>query len=379
MSDLQRQLMEWRDRGSLRYLASELRVSGKQVTRYWDNDWIEGRYRTAKGHRRVRYTGATVEQDRLAVRSVKETNKTIRYYTSTIEHRGRTISAVECNTRADLYREARKPKYGLSEQDACYVGYRHRSSPIGNTEEIAWEMLRRQTGISQAEVDEQQRALSTLPLETLRTAASASEFRARARRAWRAILSEFRAEGRCHSFSTWLRTKRSDKPFHVLRKLLSVPDRRSFVSAFHLATELDHRIMSLAKKPSRTKTSSLSTQDLQTASPADLLERKEEAEQDTDEDTSQAPYQSLTAFAADNPNGARLYTAALQLKHEQQRPSAAALARALRLSRPALYRTFGTKLIREALRGVQNDALSIEESRTKKPPKGKNSRTRAVD
>jgi hypothetical protein len=372
MSDLRRQLLEWRDRGSLRYLANELGVSVKQVTRYWDNDWIEERYRTAKGHRRIRYTGSTVERVQLAVRFAKETNKTIRYYTSTIDYRGRIISAVECNTRADLYREARKPKYGLSEQDAYNVAYRPLLSPVASAEEIAWEMLRRQTGVSQAEVDEQQRTLSTLPLETLRTARSPSEFRSKARRAWRAILSEFRAEGRCHSFSTWLRTMRINKPFQVLRELLSVPDCRSFVLAFHRATELDHRIMSLAEKASRPKTSSLSAQDPQTASPLDLLLMKEEAQQDTDEDTSQAPYHAFTDFAENNPNGARLHIAALQLKHQQQRPSAAALARALRLSRPALYRTFGTKLIRQTLRGVQNDALSIEESQNKKPAKVKN-------
>ena len=71
MSDYEAALRKWRDQGSLRYLARKLGVTPKQVTRYSDNGWIDGSYRTPKGHRRIRYADSTVENVALMVRQEK--------------------------------------------------------------------------------------------------------------------------------------------------------------------------------------------------------------------------------------------------------------------------------------------------------------------
>ncbi len=371
-------MQRWRTQGSLRYLACELGVSTKQVTRYWDSGWISGGYRTPKGHRRIPYCKDTVERVRLAVRLVKDTNIEIRYRLPAVEYCGTMISAVGCNSMRDLYREARKPKYGLSKRDAQRVAYRHRGNPGPTTESISWEMLRMQTDVSQAEIDDQDRTLAWLPLESLLEAKSTKEFRAKARRAWRAILSEFRAEEQGRSHSTSLQVMRRKKSLEVLRKLLSEPDLRSFVSAFQLATESDHRIMSLAKKTPRAEISAPSAHDCQTASPLELLMMKEENELDTDSETRPVGYFAIKDFAERNPNAARLYVASRQLKHQRQRPSATALARVLGLSRPGLYRMLGTKKIQQILRPLRNDALAILEKRNWMEAKGKK-RSRNLD
>jgi hypothetical protein len=66
-----------------------------------------------------------------------------------------------------------------------------------------------------------------------------------------------------------------------------------------------------------------------------------------------------------SPSHAVLFTgiAALKQKHPDRAPTATALAAALSLSRPALYRLYGAKTIRTALNTIRNDAVSISGGR----------------
>src|SRR5438270_13489919 len=127
MSTLSDKYERWRRLGLLKYLATKLGRSVKQVTRYWDRNLIPGGYRTLGGGRRVRYTDDTVEQVRQAVKMANETNIEIRYRLgriSKIHYRGTTVPVEGCNSMDDLYRRARKA--GLSKQDARHWAYRPR-------------------------------------------------------------------------------------------------------------------------------------------------------------------------------------------------------------------------------------------------------------
>jgi hypothetical protein len=115
---------------------------------------------------------------------------------------------------------------------------------------------------------------------------------------------------------------------------LSQPDLHSFTSAWSDAFELQHR-------PWKTN--------------AETYKRvKEQAEKD--------------------PGALRLLTAASTLKRKQQAPSARALAEELQMSRPALYRAFGSEEIQKALNLVRNDPQAIQESRNDKTAKGQKRR-----
>jgi hypothetical protein len=275
-----------RARGSLGYLAAELEISQKQAARYWDNGWIDGTFRTAKGHRRIRYTDDTIESVRRKVRVAKQTNINIRYHLGGIETRGRVVCTRHCNTMEDLYREAQKPKYGLTRKEAAQLAFRPRSVAAVDPEIAGWEMLRLQTGVSQHEVDEQMEILTSLPLVSLLGARDAEEFRLRARRAWRQVLTEHKAEQRHRSSTRLIIDAKANTHLMKLRKLLLEPNRESFLNAYHVASEVDHRIMcseeTLARDPE------------ETLHPLEIAQR--------------------------DPRGALLYNAVLRLKHTQQRP-----------------------------------------------------------
>jgi hypothetical protein len=72
-------------------------------------------------------------------------------------------------------------------------------------------------------------------------------------------------------------------------------------------------------------------------------------------------YHNVNSLTEQNPNAARLNTAALRIKHLQCAPTAKNLAHILNMSRPALYRTFGTEAVWKARKLVRNDALAIRE------------------
>jgi hypothetical protein len=308
MSDSEAALRKWRDHGSLRYLARKLRITTKQVTRYWDNGWIDGSYRTPKGHRRIRYTDSTVESVAFLVRRAKETNIYIRYHLQQIDSRGTIISAEGCNSMGNLYERAQLA--GLSEQQAESVATPDPSHGPSN-DDIFWEFLFALEGISQEEVVESIRRFRFLPLGYLLESLDIKDFRARARATWRRILSAYRTGAG------------EPENLKMLRELLSEPDPKSFVVAWRKATEIERRI----------------------------LEYDDES------------LKFFKAFADRERKTLRITIAALWLHHRQQPPSATGLAKALDISRAALYRTYGTKGIRAALNLLRNDALAIREVR----------------
>src|SRR6266446_10396966 len=103
MSALSPKSERWRRLGLLSYLAGELSVTVKQVSRYWDRGWIPNSYRTLGGARRVRYNDDTVEQVRRTVKAAKQTNIQIRYRIPEICYKGTTVPVKGCNSMDDLY------------------------------------------------------------------------------------------------------------------------------------------------------------------------------------------------------------------------------------------------------------------------------------
>jgi hypothetical protein len=308
--DLTAQLDRWRERGSLRYLAHHLGVTSKQVTRYFDNRWIPGWYRTPKGHRRICYRDDTVARVRLNVRAAKETNINIRYYISAIPYRGIVIPTKGCHSMNDLYRKARRS--GLTKCEASEVANKPR--PLLRSSEIWWDALHAIHGTSPAEAAEMVSYLDCIPLASLLAMKQAEHFRRQARSAWRAIVSRLR--GRSSSMLHPLSL--SDKERQVVRKLLSQPDRRSFLSEWSKVTEVENRII----------------------------------------ETDARACIALKNRAEEQPARMRLETAVLRLKHFQRKPTVAELAKLLGKSRCALYREFGARELQEALNLVRTDAMA---------------------
>lgn len=326
MSDSEAALRKWRDQGSLRYLACELGVTPKQVTRYWDNGWIDCSYRTPKGHRRIRYADSTVEKVALMVRWAKEMNVRTRYHLTQIDYCGTIIPVKGCNSVHDLYRRARKA--GLSERAARNVAYTP-DIHAPPSEQIAWDSLLALNDTYGEEVLETMRVFSPFPLHFLLQASDSEDFRARAKRAWQKIRSFYELREELRPLSS-----NDQKARDIFQKLLSQPDLFSFTSDWSHAFELQHR-------PWRAN--------------AETYKRaKEQAEKD--------------------PGALRLATAALTLRRKQQTPSARALAEELGISRPALYRAFKSHAIQEALNLVRNDPQAIQESRNDKTAKGQKRR-----
>lgn len=317
MSTLPDKLLQWRRLGLLRYLAVELDVSTKQITRYWDRGWIPNRRRTPGGARRVRYDEDTVERVRRTVRAAKQTNCEIRYRLSQIEYCGTKIDLRGCNSMDDVFERAKAA--GLTIRDAANVAYRPRLEETLSPDRLAWDSLWAKECTSEQEATESTRLFSLLPLAALIAATDARDFRRQAGRAWVRIQPHLKREPPARA--------------ELVRHLLNQPDRQSFVEEWNKATELQHRIMNR-----------------------------------TDEDLRRA-----TKWASDNPNRARLHLAALQIYRLQQRPSALALARALDLSRPALYRVFGKTTIQATLSAIKHDLLAAEAKRNDKWAEGQTS------
>ena len=327
MSDSEAALRKWRDQGSLRYLARELGVSRKQVARYFDSGWIEGSYRTPKGHRRIRYGDSSVAKVALMVRWAKEMNVHIRYRLTQIDYRGTIIPVKGCNSMHDLYRRARKA--GLSDLAARNVAYTPDITAPPSTEQIAWDALLALNRTYGEEVLETMRVFSPFPLHFLLQASDSEDFRARAKTAWQKIRSFYESREELHPLSS-----NDQKAKDIFQNLLSQLDLPSFTSAWSDAFELQHR-------PWKTN--------------VETYKRvKEQAEKD--------------------PGTLRLLTAASTLKRKQQAPSARALAEELKMSRPALYRVFGSDAIQEALNLVRTDPQAIQESRNDRTAKGQKRR-----
>ena len=302
----------WRDSGSLRYLAQQLDVTTKQVARYCDNEWIQGSYRTPKGHRRIHYTDDTVQQVSAIVTSVKATNKAIRYHIDTIDYCGTVIRVKGCTKMRDVYRQARKA--GLNHRDANNAAYERRGpKPAPLKIELAWDYLLARQGTSRIEVAERMNILSIVPARYLCEAQDATEFRARSRDAWQKLLSANGFPGDSPRSSPEVEEKKR-KIMEILHHLLHQPDRESFLSAYNKAAELDTRIMDDAEIFLRIQTE------------------------------------------AEEQGGAMLLQIeVLSLKHSEKAPTAAALAQALGISRSALYRTYGKNVIQQTLDSLRID------------------------
>ena len=313
MSELQARLRAWHERGYLRYLAHQHGVTIKQVTRYWDNGLVEGGYCTPKDHRRIHYTDSTVENVALLVRLAKERNLRIRYHIRQIDYLGTIIPVKGCNSMHDLFQRALK--MGLSRQAAHKVAYTTHSHPSPSPQEIAWDTLLALKCTYEEEVAESIREFGPCPLSFLLGASDTKDFRARARKAWREILSYYKSEEEWCPVSlaapeTVIRKQRTKK---IFRKILSQPDLASFISTWSEESELQHRVLK------------------------------------TDAET----YEKVHQQAEENPGAIRLNTAAVTLKRKQHTPSARALAGVLGMSRPALYRAFGAEAVQAALKLVR--------------------------
>jgi hypothetical protein len=323
MSDLSpTTLQKWRDQGSLRYLAHHLGVTAKQVTRYWEYVQIDGAYRTSKGHRRIRYSDDTVERVALAVKCSKATNIAIRYHIPPFEYCGTVIPVKGCTSRQDVYRRARKA--GLDERDAWNAANGLLRSGAPPYRYLASELLQMGKGISEKEVDDCMSLYRRVPLRYLGEARDAKDFRARARVVWRKILSELKAKAGWDSSQEG--EARRQEIRNKIRPLLLQPDRDAFFLAYEKGTEVESRIM----------------------------------EYKDDEQT----YRKVEAWAVTEPEIVSLRIAVRSLQHSEQNPTAAALAEALEISRPALYRRYKGPKIQEVLNELRNDPMAASATRT---------------
>ena len=330
MSDFDSKLQKWRNQGSLRYLAHHLRVTEKQVTRYWDNGLIPDCYRTRKGHRRIRYTDDTVSDVRMLVRAAKETNVAIRYHIPQINYCGTIIPVKGCNSMNDLYRRARR--CGLNERDARNAAYRPRSKPSPQSRDISWDVLHAIKGTSFEECCENMRKFDLLNLSRLVKAQNPRDFRKIARQEWRELVKYFklRDEG-VLSVPPQIKAQNM-KQRKELRCLLMKRDFQSFRSAYIEATELQSRILEIDAKT----------------------------------------YDATIKRAQEQPEIMQLKIAAVRLKHLDRPRSAEELAKQLGMSsRPAMYRAYGARAIQDALRLVRNDPTAIREERNQNWTKGK--------
>ena len=319
MSEFEAKLQKWRDQGSLRYLAHMLGVTHKQVTRYWDNGWIDGRYRTAKGHRRIRYTEQTVERAAFVRQWKREGNIRVRYSMGEIDYLGTVISLDGCNTMDDLSRRARRA--GLNEQHARNVAYPLTLTDPPSLEDFAWDALLAARGILQEDWAKSVRRFTELPLGYLCDAANTEQFRARAEKVLQGIEENYQSSEEWRVLHGKPRNPEREKTVEMLRVLLSQPDFPSFLAHWEKETELHHR----------------------------------------HEEDDGAAYANLLRLTPEEAKAMKLDVAAIRLKQQQQSPSVTALARLLGISRPALYRAYGTKAIQGALKSVRSDARAIHE------------------
>jgi hypothetical protein len=317
MSALLEKSHRWRRLGLLKYLAVELGITVKQVTRYWDQGWIPGRYRTRGGARRIRYDDDTVQQVRRMVQAVKETNREIRYRLEEINYGEVKIVVKGCNSMDDLFKRAQKA--GLGKREATNLAYRLRLQPSISLEQLAWNLLWAKEGTSEEEARHSLRYFDRIPLSTLIAAKGAPDFQRIAERVWLNIQPDLQRE------------EAPSQTIAAIRHLLSQPDRQSFVAEWNKATEVDNRIMNR-----------------------------------TDDELRKA-----RGWATSEPHQARLHLAALLVRRSQQSRSASALAKTLQISRPALYRTFGRDAIQTVLKSIRHDPLAAETTRNEWWAEGK--------
>jgi hypothetical protein len=315
MSALLEKSRRWRRLGLLKYLAVELGVTVKQVTRYWDQGWIPGGYRTPGGARRICYDDHTVQQVRQIVQAIKETNREIRYRLEEINYGEVKILVKGCNSMDDLFKRA---QVRLGKRKAANLAYSLRLQPRVSSEQVAWDSLRAKECTSEEEARQSLRYFDWIPLSKLVAAKDAPDFQRIAERVWMNIQSDLQREAPSQTIA-------------AMRHLLSRPDRQSFIAEWNKVTEVDNRIMNRTDNELR----------------------------------------NARAWATSEPHQARLHLAALLVRRSQQSPSASALAKVLQISRPALYRTFGRDTIQTVLKSIRHDPLAAETTRNELWAEGK--------
>jgi len=306
-----------------------LGVTTKQVARYWDNGWIEGRYRTQNGHRRIDYTDDTVEQVRFKVGVAKETNLQIRYHLTKVEFGGRVVSLDGCNNMQDVYTRLRGA--GLGESEARQHAFSARIASVDSRDDADLETLYTTKGTSVTEIAETRWRLRDLPLFDLLQAADDADFRNRARIALDDIITTMKAREEWDTLPSEERISKRQNSLATFKKLLSKRSLASFLAAWKNAPELHHRFT-------------------------------------TDDATT---YAELAGHSDERHAEIQLKAAATKLKHMESTTRAVDLARLFGISRQKLYRRFTAEQIQEALKAARNDVLAICESRNDKVAKGK--------
>ncbi len=188
-------------------------------------------------------------------------------------------------------------------------------------------------------VAENTNLFARLDIEYLAGATDPKDFRARARSQWRVIVSELKAGAGWDGFSRSSAEgkKRRQAVKDALRPLLLQGDKESFLSALKDATEVQDRIFDELQKEQES------------------LSALKAAEQDSIFDDADFEHYAerckhAKVMADQEPEAVRL---ALSLKHDGIAPSAEALAQKLKISRPALYRTYKAGTIQKALKSLR--------------------------
>jgi len=316
MSDLEKTLAKWRTSGSLRFLAHELDVTTKQVTRWWDLIRIPGSYRTPKGQRRIRYDEQTIKTVRERVDASKATNIAIRYRLRSINCSGKVIGTEDCRTMQDLYRRALQ--CGLNRQEAGNLAFRPRLPKPPLAGDDLWFDLH-QT-ITRTLVEDVLSQDLPLDIETwleLKATSDDASFRSAAKQAWMRFLRNNSQTD--DSFDDFASRKPRRFRLKEYKELMHSPTRASFFTKLDALQEVESRVLKLPAKTSG----------------------------------------RFRRLVEEEPKKAAIMNAALKLELLEKPITRGNLADLLEISRPALYRTYGAQLIKDAIREARKESLSI--------------------
>jgi hypothetical protein len=320
MSDLKKTLTKWRASGSLRFLAHEMNVTTKQVSRWWDLIGIPGSYRTPKGQRRIRYDEQTIKTVCERVDASKATNIEIRYRLPAINCRGKVIPTEDCRTMQDLYRRALQ--CGLNRQEAGNLAFRPRlSKPPLAGDDLWFDLHHTITRTLVKDVQSQEFPLSIDTWRELKATRGDASFRTAAKQAWmRFLRSSSQTDESFDEFAS-----RNPRRFRLkeYKELMHSPTRANFFTELDALQEAEGRVLKLPAETS-------------------------------------AKFRRLVA---EEPKKAAIMNAALKLELEGKPITRRNLADLLEISRAALYRIYGAQLIKDSLIEARKESLSITVTR----------------
>jgi hypothetical protein len=320
MSDSEETLTKWRASGSLQFLAHELNVTTKQVTRWWDLIGIPGSHRTPKGQRRIRYDEQTIKTVCERVDASKTTNIEIRYRLPSINYKGKVIRTEDCRTMQDLYRCALKS--GLSIQAAKNLAFRPRlpKPPLAGVD-LWFDLHQTITRTLVEDVLSQELPLSIDTWRELKATSDDASFRSAAKQAWMQFLrNNSQTDDSFDEFAS-----RSPRRFRLkeYKELMHSPTRASFFTKLDALQEVESRVLKLPAKTSG----------------------------------------KFRRLVATKPKKAVIMNAALKLELQEKPITRGNLADLLEISRPALYRIYGAQLIKDSLTKARKESLSITVTR----------------